>query len=62
MIDLAIGTRFYYNGKLYKVVEIEHEYERCSECDIFHYECSVMDCASELRQDGKEVCFKLIEE
>ena len=34
MIDLAIGTRFYYNVKPYKVVEIEHEYERCPECDI----------------------------
>ena len=34
MIDMAIGTRFYYNGKPYKVVEIEHEYERYSECDI----------------------------
>ena len=59
MIDLAIGTRFYYNGRPYKVVEIEDEYFRCSECDIFHYECSMFNCASASRQDGKNVCFQM---
>lgn len=29
MIDLAIGTRFRYNGSLCKVVEVEYEYDRC---------------------------------
>ena len=45
MIDLAVGTRFYYNGKLCKVVETEHDY-RCAECDLSINECCNMSCGS----------------
>ena len=62
MIELAIGTRFRYNGRLCKVVEVEYEYDRCSECDIFINDCSMMDCGSTSREDGKNVCFKYAEE
>ena len=61
MIDLALGTRFYYKGKLCKVVETEYEY-RCSECALSIDECSVMNCASVARKDGKNVCFKWVED
>ncbi len=35
-IELPIGTRFYYKGKLCEVVELEHEYDynKCSKCDM----------------------------
>ena len=59
MIELAIGTKFYYNGRPYKVVKIEDEYDKCSECDISHHECSMFNCASASRQDGKNVCFQM---
>ena len=29
MIDLAIGTKFYYKGRLCEVIELEHEYDYC---------------------------------
>ena len=61
MIDLAVGTRFYYNGKLCRVVETEHDY-KCSECDLSIDKCSVMNCASVARADGKNICFKWVKD
>ena len=61
MIDLALGTRFYYNGKLCKVVETEYDY-RCSECDLSNDECCNMSCGSGARKDGKNICFKWVED
>ncbi|MGN1179161.1 MAG: hypothetical protein ACI4SI_08995 [Candidatus Ornithospirochaeta sp.] len=64
MIDLAIGTRFHYKGKLCEVVELEAEYDynKCSKCNMSFIECNVMNCASKSREDGKSVCFKWIED
>lgn len=61
MIDLAVGTRFYYNGKYCEVVETEQDY-KCAECDLSLNECCNMGCGSEAREDGKNVCFKWIED
>ena len=61
MIDLAVGTRFYYEGKPCKVVETEHDY-KCSECDLSIDKCSVMNCASVARADGKNICFKWVKD
>lgn len=62
MVDLAVGTEFYYKGSLCKVFEAGHEYDydKCSRCDISLSECSTMNCASESREDGKSVYFKWI--
>lgn len=64
MDDLAVGTKFYYKGSLCKVFEVGHEYayDRCSRCDMSLSECSIMNCASESREDGKDVYFKWIED
>lgn len=59
MIDLAVGTRFYYNGKYCEVVETEQDY-KCAECDLSLNECCNMGCGSEAREDGKNVCFKWV--
>ena len=59
-IELAIGTRFRYNGKLCEVVE--PEYERCRECVICYSDCKTMACEAKLRRDDTKVCFKLVEE
>ena len=62
MIDLAIGTRFYYKGRLCEVVEPQSE--RCRECAVSYGfdECMMLDCRPSCRQDGKNVCFKWVEE
>ena len=64
MDDLAVGTKFYYKGSLCKVFEVGHEYAyaKCSRCDMSLSECSIMNCASESREDGKDVYFKWIED
>ena len=64
MDDLAVGTKFYYKGNLCKVFEVGHEYayDRCSRCDMSLSECSIMNCAPESREDGKNVYFKWIED
>lgn len=61
MIDLAVGTRFYYNGKYCEVVETEQDY-KCAECDLSLNECCNMGCGSEAREDGKNVCFKWVKD
>ena len=61
MIDLAVGARFYYNGKLCEVVETEHDY-KCAECDLSINECCNMSCGSGAREDGKNVCFKWVKD
>ena len=58
MIELPTGTRFRYKGNIYKVVETEHDYYRCSECDMSIGDCSMMKCGSIEREDGKYVCFR----
>ena len=62
MIDLEIGTRFYHNGKLCKVVEPQSE--RCIECAVSYGfdEGMMLDCRPSCRHDNKEVCFKWVEE
>ena len=64
MIELPIGTRFYYKGRPCEVVELEDEYDycKCSKCDMSFNECSVMNCSLKSRKDGKSVCFKWVEE
>ena len=61
MIDLAIGTRFRYDGILYKVVEAQ--LWSCRECDFRYDSCGIwLACTPEFRKDGKDVCFKFVEE
>ena len=64
MDDLTVGTKFYYKGSLCKVFEVEHEYDydKCSRCDMSLSECSIMNCASESREDGESVYFRWIED
>lgn len=64
MIELSIGTRFYYKGRPCEVVELEDEYDycKCSKCNMSFNECSVMNCSLKSREDGKSVCFKWVED
>ena len=74
MIDLPIGTKFYFDDKLVEVVECDME-SKCSSC-VFHKQifegydydeyipcCSVMNCWYDSRHDRrKDVCFKEVKE
>ena len=57
-IELPIGTRFYYKGRLCEVVETE--FDHCSECVMECSDCVSLVCESEGRKDGKDVCFKYV--
>ena len=60
MIELAIGTIFRYDGILCKVVEAQSGC--CIECAMGYDFCIMLECNYAFRQDGKNVCFKLVEE
>lgn len=60
MIEVAIGERFYYNGKYCEVVEAEPGHNKCSECDLSSNGCCDLVCSSVLRADDTEVCFKWV--
>ena len=62
MIEVAVGERFYYNGKYCEVVEAEPGHNKCSECDLSSNGCCDLVCSSVLREDDTEVCFKWVED
>lgn len=62
MIEVAVGERFYYNGKYCEVVEAEPGHNKCSECDLSSNGCCDLVCSSVLRADDTEVCFKWVED
>ena len=59
IVELPIGTRFYYHGRLWEVVEAR---EQRKECVIYYIEGISVMCVAKARQDGKNVCFKWIED
>lgn len=61
MIELMVGTTFFYNDRLCKVSEANCLH--CSRC-VFHDSeaCTMMDCEQEKRHDGKGIFFEDIEE
>ena len=62
MIEVALGERFYYNGKCCEVVEAEPGHNKCSECDLSSNGCCDLVCSSVLREDDTEVCFKWVKD
>ena len=62
MIDLAVGTRFYYRGRLCEVIEVGSKSRYCEGCVIRRDTCIELECDPEARHDGKEVCFKWVED
>ena len=59
-IELSIGTRFYYKGRLCEVVETA--FDHCSECVMECSDCVSLLCESENRHDNTEICFKWVED
>lgn len=63
MVELTIGSRFYYKGKLCEVAEIENDFE-CRECvfDKKLSKCKKVKCCLGERHDFKSVFFKEVKE
>lgn len=62
MIELAIGTRFYYKGELCEVSD--RECIHCLNCvnDNDDASCQLFACAQEERKDKTEVFFERVVE
>lgn len=70
-IDLAIGTKFHFDNKLFEVAEGT---QNCSSCVFYKQKifegsyygetdiCYAIACCSEHRKDKKDVHFKEVEE
>ena len=65
-VELPIGTRFYFRGCLYEVVELGGGKWDCSQCEFDNrYDeaiCEVMNCDKSERHDGKYVYFNEVKE
>ena len=62
MIELPIGTRFYYKGELCEVSECMHCMATCV-FNIENYEvCRMFVCEPEKRKDGVGVFFERVKE
>ena len=62
MIELPIGTRFYFKGKLCEVSECTHCMNTCG-FNIANYEvCRMFACEKSERKDGIGVFFEIVEE
>lgn len=57
MIELTIGSRFWYKGKLYEVKENKFHECNCCDFDKFDNKCRKMKCHTIQRHDGKFVYF-----
>ena len=56
MVEMTIGSRFYYKGKLCEVVEGD-----CNQDCVFsenHKKCNKSKCHASERHDKRFVCFK----
>ena len=65
-LELPIGTRFYFRGRLYEVVELEGDGLGHLQCAFYKRDeediCKVMICYEDERYDGKNVYFKEVKE
>lgn len=64
MIELPIGTRFYYNGVPCEV-SLDRECIQCPNCvfDADRYDlCKLFACNQERRKDKTDVFFEIVEE
>ena len=67
MIDLPVGSTFYFGDKLVEVIEGENKCSKCvfhkrifnsRDCDEYFPCCYAVSCSSVERKDKKDVTFK----
>ena len=63
MIEMTVGSRFWYDRKLCEVVETEGNFV-CDRCvfDADRYTCENTECRAAKRHDGKNVYFRKVKE
>lgn len=63
MIEMTVGSRFWYDRRLCEVAETEIDF-RCEKCvfDADRYTCENTECRAAKRHDGKSVCYKEVTE
>lgn len=59
MVELTIGNKFWYDGKLCEVAETEIDFG-CKKCvfDSDRYTCENTECRAIKRHDGKSVYYR----
>ena len=63
MVELAIGSKFWYKDKLLKVVKYEDDEPLCVRCIFFGTaKCSKQKCNASERHDGNSVYFREVKE
>lgn len=62
MVELTVGSRFYYKDKLLEVVKYEDDGPLCERCVFLgKVKCGKAKCCAFERRDGNAVYFKEIE-
>ena len=63
MIEMTVGSRFWYDRRLCEVAETEIDF-RCEKrvFDADRYTCENTECRAAKRHDGKSVCYKEVTE
>lgn len=63
MVELTVGSRFWYKDKLLEVVKYEDDGPLCGRCvfDTDIRKCRKAKCCESKRRDGNAVYFKEIE-
>lgn len=59
MVELTIGSRFYFKDKLLEVVKYEDDGPLCGRCEFNgKLKCGKAKCCASERHDGESVYFK----
>lgn len=58
MVELIVGSRFWYKDKLYEVAEHNGACWACTSCPFKNEECNEIKCSNDMRHDNKDVYFK----
>ena len=60
MVEMTVGSRFWYKDKLYEVVDISEKKFSCEGCIFISFpsKCKKSKCFADERHDGKSVYFK----
>ena len=63
MVEMTIGSKFWYKDKLLKVVKYEDDEPLCVRCIFFGTaKCPKQKCSASERHDGNSVYFREIKE
>lgn len=63
MVEMTIGSRFWYKGKLCEVVKYKDDGQSCGRCEFNgKLKCGKAKCCASERRDGNAVYFREVKE